>query len=249
MDPEPAPTQNTLTVPLAIVVAGLLIAGAVFFSRDGAPVSGARAAEKTAAAGAAAMPQAENARPAARPLDAQDHIRGNPDAPVVIVEYSDTECPFCKRFHSTLQQILSEYGKSGKVAWVYRHFPLAQLHSKAPKEAEALECAAELGGNGGFWSYADELFRTTPSNDGLSPAELPAIAERVGLRKTEFASCLASDRHAERVQQDYREAVAAGGTGTPWSIVFTRDGKKTFIEGAQPYAAVKQTIDLLLKQP
>ncbi|HEY4512581.1 MAG TPA: thioredoxin domain-containing protein [Candidatus Paceibacterota bacterium] len=99
-----------------------------------------------------------------------DHIKGSLSASVKIVEYSDLECPFCKRFHTTMQEVMNTYNKDGKVAWVFRHFPLAQLHSKAPKEAEATECAAELGGNDGFWKFVDKINEITPSNNKLDQA-------------------------------------------------------------------------------
>lgn len=84
-----------------------------------------------------------------------DHILGAKNAELVLVEYSDTKCPFCQQFHMTMQQLLA--ANSDKLAWVYRHFPLAQLHPTAPKEAEAIECAAEQGGNEAFWSFADAV--------------------------------------------------------------------------------------------
>ena len=102
------------------------------------------------------------------PVTPADHILGNPNAEVFIVEYSDLECPFCKQFHKSMLEIMSEYGAEGKVAWVYRHFPLDQLHSKARKEAEATECATELGGNDAFWEYTNKIFEITPSNNGLN---------------------------------------------------------------------------------
>ena len=77
-----------------------------------------------------------------------------------------------------MQQLMSEYGKSGKVAWVYRQYPIVQLHSKAPKEAEALECAAELGGNEKFWDYTDRLYTLTNSNDSLDSVESSAYRDR-----------------------------------------------------------------------
>ena len=93
-----------------------------------------------------------------------DHIRGNPAAPVTLVEYSDFECPFCKRFHTTAKRLVDESG--GRVKWVYRHFPLDELHPvKARQEAVASECAAELGGNDAFWKFADRLYELTPSNN------------------------------------------------------------------------------------
>lgn len=111
-----------------------------------------------------------------RPISAADHIWGDPNAPVKIIEYSDLQCPFCQRFHPTMQQIVTEY--KGQVAWVYRHFPLEQIHPHARKEAEAAECAAELGGNNAFWVFVDALFKGTPTSD---PAELAKIATQIGL--------------------------------------------------------------------
>ncbi|MGB6882161.1 MAG: thioredoxin domain-containing protein, partial [Microgenomates group bacterium] len=92
----------------------------------------------------------------------KDYIRGSKDARVFLIEYSDFECPFCKDFHETAQQIVDEY--DGQVGWVYRHFPLDVLHAKARTEAIAAECAAELGGNDGFWAFIDKIYEITPSN-------------------------------------------------------------------------------------
>jgi protein-disulfide isomerase len=101
------------------------------------------------------------------PVTEKDFIVGNPNAEIKIVEYSDTECPFSKRFHQTMLDVMKEYEAGGKVAWVYRYFPLDSLHQKARLEAEAVACAAEQGGNTKFWEYLDLLFKVTPSNDGL----------------------------------------------------------------------------------
>jgi protein-disulfide isomerase len=115
-----------------------------------------------------------------RPVSSDEHILGDANAPVVIVEYSDTECPFCKVFHNTMHQVLDQ--SAGKVAWVYRHFPIEQLHAKAPLEAEATECAWEQGGNEMFWKYIDEIFKRTGSNDKLPVEELTVIAKDLGLK-------------------------------------------------------------------
>ena len=170
------------------------------------------------------------------------------DALVKIVEYSDLECPFCKQFHGTIKQIMDEYGKDGKVAWVYRHFPLDQLHSKARNEAVATECANELGGNDKFWAYTDRLFEITPANNGLDPAELPKIAQYVGLNVDKFNTCLTSGKYTKHIQGDVDNATATGGNGTPWSIVVAKNGKKFPLNGAQPYASVKQLIDIALQE-
>ncbi|MHB8665906.1 MAG: DsbA family protein [Burkholderiales bacterium] len=186
-----------------------------------------------------------DARAAAlRPVSKErDHIRGNPDAPVTLVEYSDFECPFCKRFQPTLKRIVDDSG--GQVRWVFRQFPLDELHSKARKEAEASECAAELGGNDAFWKFADRFYELTPSNNGTDiDVVLPQIAHEIGLDASKFASCLASGKHDRRISEDLQNATATGGQGTPWSIIVSKSGKKYPLSGAQPYAAVKQIIDL-----
>lgn len=197
----------------------------------------------------AAAEQREQRQTAAlRPVSsARDHIRGNPQAAVTLVEYSDFECPFCKRFHGTVKQVVDQ--SNGKVRWVYRHFPLVEIHSKAPKEAAASECAAELGGNDAFWKFADRFFELTPSNNKTDiDTVLPRVARDIGLDAARFASCLASGRHARRVEEDRQNALATGGRGTPWSIIVSKSGKTYPLSGAQPYAAVKQLVDLALEE-
>lgn len=175
-----------------------------------------------------------------------DHVRGDLNkAQAVVVEFSDLECPFCKRFHNTMKQVVDVYDE--RVAWVYRHFPLDQLHSKARKEAEATECAAELGGNKGFWAYIDKLFEVTPSNNRLKLEQLPEIAKQIGLDTKEFQNCLDSGRYADKVQSQYQDAVDSGGRGTPYSVVLTRDGQKIPISGALSLEKVKTILDPLAK--
>jgi len=178
------------------------------------------------------------------PVTDADWVKGDRNAPITIVEFSDTECPFCKQFHETMQSIVKEY--DGKVKWVYRHFPLEQLHPRALKEAEALECAGELGGNDGFWKYADRLYAVTPANNKLDPAQLPEIARTVGLNVAKFTECLNSGKYAEKVQNYITQAENAGGRGTPYSVILV-DDKKIPINGAQPLAQVKRLLDPLIK--
>jgi protein-disulfide isomerase len=237
------PTQtNNLTIPVAIVIAGALIAGAVYLGTS-------KGAGNVAVNDSQPQPVAQqtgNLDQMAK-ITASDHVRGNPDAPVKIVEYSDFECPFCKRFHDTMKQVTAEYGD--KVAWVYRHFPLDQLHSKARKEAVASECAAEQGGNDAFWKFTDRFFELTPSNDQTNiDTVLPQIAKEIGLDEAKFSSCLASKKYDAHIESDVQNAAATGGNGTPWSIVVAPNGKKYPLSGAQPYASVKQLIDLALQE-
>lgn len=186
-----------------------------------------------------------------KPVNDDDHIMGSADATVKIIEFSDFECPFCKSFHPTLMQVMEEYGKDGRVAWVYRHFPLDQLHSKARKEAQAAECANELGGNEAFWAYANRVFEITPSNDGLDLALLPQIAQDIGLDRAKFETCLSGDerggKYAAHIEADVQDAIAAGGSGTPYSLVVGPKGEIFPINGALPYRAVKAIIDAAIK--
>lgn len=235
--------KNRYLIPLSIVVAGVLIAGAVWFNPSKETARNAPSNDGAARGVAQALKGGEGMRS----VGANDHIRGNPEASVKIVEYSDLECPFCKRFHTTMQQVMEEYGKNGKVAWIYRHFPLDALHSKARKEAEATECANELGGSTAFWKYADRLFEVTPSNNGLESSQLPAIAEYIGLNRGAFTTCLDSGRFVDYVARDLKDAQAAGGSGTPYSIAISSNGEKFPINGAQPYEEVKRIIELALQ--
>ncbi len=222
-------------LPLAVVVAGALIAGAIYFGGGGG--TGNYSNTQVAGSGDSASEIA--------PLTSKDHIIGSPDAKIVMIEYSDTECPFCKVFHSTLGRIMDTYKDTG-IAWVYRQFPIVDLHTKAPKEAEATECAAELGGNDVFWAYLNKIFSITNSNDSLDPAQLPAIAQTVGLNVTAFNSCLQSGKYSSLINLDVAAGYKTGAQGTPYTVI--RHGSKSaVIIGAQDYDTVKAAIDDLLK--
>lgn len=223
---------NSYAVPFAIVVAGLAIASAIYFGDN--------------KKGTAAVAAQEQQNVVIAPVDSDDHILGNPKAKVVIVEYSDTECPFCKMFHETMNKVMNEYGEGGKVAWVYRHYPLP-FHTKAPKEAEALECANKLGGTAKFWEYTNTLFSVTPANNGLEESELPKIAKEVGLDEGAFNACLASGEMKARVDRDLASGQKAGVRGTPHSIILVDKKIAGTIDGAQSYDDVKAAIENALR--
>lgn len=227
-------------IVFALIVSALIVGAAVIYSNSGA------LAKKDNKAEAVAEPAQISGMEYVSPVSASDHIRGSIDAPIKLIEFSDAECPFCKRFHETMREIVESY--SGKVAWVYRHFPLDGLHAKARKEAEALECANELGGNGKFWEYLDRLFEITPSNDGLNLAELPKIAEYVGLDRAQFEKCLNSGKYAEHVAEDLADAQRSGGSGTPYTIIIGKKGRPVdVINGALPYYTVRLAIEEALR--
>jgi protein-disulfide isomerase len=227
--------SDKFLIPISIIVAGLLIGGGVYLK--------GRAESKSSNIVKEAVKQSQNIRS----IEASDHLLGNPKARIVIVEYSDTECPFCKQFHSTLRGIMQDYGSAGSVAWVYRHFPIAELHSKAPHEAEALECASELGGNAKFWEYTNRIYEVTPSNNDLDPGSLTDIAKQVGLSSSDFNTCLNSGKYTAKVTADIKDAENAGGEGTPYSILLdTKTGSTYPMPGAQDSATIKGVIDLIL---
>jgi protein-disulfide isomerase len=155
--------------------------------------------------------------------------KGPSDAPVVMVEFSDFQCPFCQRAEPTVEQVLKTYGN--RIKFVYRHFPLPS-HPNARPAAEAAACAEEQGH---FWEYHQELF-ANPNR--LSADDLKAHANAIGLDAARFTTCVENHKTKARVDNDIKEANEAGVTGTPAFFVNGRP-----IEGAQPFEAFKQVID------
>ncbi len=196
--------KKNLATPAAIIVAGLVIAGAIAYGNYLGPSAPVKPD--------ATLGPVDNFMP----VSPTDHRRGPAEAALTIVEYSDLECPFCRVFHQTMLEIMTA---ESDVAWVYRHFPIESLHKKARREAIAAECATVQGDDTAFWKYIDELFAVTPSNDGLDPAELPKIAARVGLDVAKFNSCLAEEDTVSRLNADYDSGVKIGVDGTPFVLV------------------------------
>jgi len=180
-----------------------------------------------------------------KPVTSSDHIRGNADAGLSLVEYSDLECPFCQRFHLTMQEVLKTYGD--KVRWVYRHFPLS-FHANAQKESEASECVAELGGNDAFWKYVDTIFeRTTANGTGFALDKLGPLATEVGVNQTEFQTCLDSNKYEKLVKDQIADGTTGGVSGTPSTFIINSKGESQIVVGAQPIEALKTAIDSSLK--
>ncbi len=179
----------------------------------------------------------------------RDHIRGNPAAPVSLIEYSDFECPYCKRFHATPKVLLERFG--GKVNWVWRHFPLSFHEPVARQEAIASECAATQGGNDAFWKYADALFANTQSNGHGLPGSktLQMLATETGLDGAVFSRCLAQGQVAKRIDEDIADGAKAGVNGTPTTLIRNnRTGATEVVVGALPAAALAAAIERELGQ-
>lgn len=232
--------EQKLTTPMAIVIAGFLIMVGIYASNAPAKSKFADQVNPNTNSQVAA-----EVKTILNPVTANDHILGDiKTAKVTIVEFSDLECPFCKTFHSTLQSAYAKY--PGQIAWVYRHFPLDSIHPKTRMEARASECAAAIGGNDAFWKYVDLIFATTPSNNKMDPALLPTFAAKIGLDKDFFASCLASTKLDQTVENQYQDGLRAGVQGTPHTIVILPDGTQIPIKGADS-VGLNKLLDTVLK--
>lgn len=257
--------KSVLNIPVAIIVAGALIALAVIYTNS--PKNMVQRPVDSSANVISLLPVSE-----------KDHVLGNPNAPIVFVEYSDTECPFCKVFHSTMHRIIDKYGKDGKVAWVYRHLPITNLHPRAWNEAIATECVAKVtDSSASFWKYIDRIYEVTESNNKLDPSKLVDIAREQNVDIASFTECLDSKATQAKVQADYDDGVAVskGRPATPTSVILLQerpttdqitalknivsqaglnelisipnDSTKIVVRGAFPYDVLSLIIDLLLQ--
>jgi len=229
-------------MPGAILLAGALVAGALVFSGMGNGQKQIGQVLPDSAGNEAVAPTGDFDKVA--PVSNADHIFGNNKAEVKVVEFSDFECPYCRRFGETMKQVVADY--NGEVAWVYRHFPLESLHPYAKKAAEASECAAELGGNEKFWQYADKFIELT-TNSEATDTTFAEVAVSVGLNKTAFEKCLASGKYLEKISQQTADGTKAGCQGVPYSIVIVNGKPVSTIGGAMPIEEVKKIIDSALK--
>ncbi|NIV73572.1 MAG: thioredoxin domain-containing protein [Gammaproteobacteria bacterium] len=183
-----------------------------------------------------------------RPVSIErDHIYGDTDATVSLIEYSDFECPYCKRFHPIAKALVD--ASDGKVNWVYRHFPLGIHDPGATREALASECAGAQGGNDVFWKYADAIFeRTTSNGNGFPASRLVPLAGELGLDTNAFEDCLKSERYKPRVEEDMRDGIAIGITGTPGNVLLNNETREVrVIPGAVPLARLEAGLKSLLE--
>lgn len=226
---------NPYLIPGAIVAAGLFIALAVI-------VTGGAQGSRDVASGPRLI------QPELVPVSASDHVRGaegvaNPrEADVFLIEYSDYQCPFCARFHATIINELKKY--NGKVAWIYRHFPLESIHPQARPTAVASECVAGLAGEDAFWKFTDQVFENQTK---LSADWLESTAISLGVDKSAFEQCIASGKYDSLIDGQATNAQEMGGQGTPYNVLLTKDGGMIPFSGAQPEENVTQLIERALK--
>ncbi len=217
-----------LTPSVSIIIAGVIIAGAIIFTNQhpAAPVAAAAAAPGAVAGANVAPPSAS------------DHIIGSITAPIVLIEYSDFQCPYCQMIYPSLKQIVQQ--SNGSVAWVMREFPLYQIHPNAMPGADAAECIAEQKGNDAFWTFADDDFANQSS---IGPAFFSAEAQKLGVNMATYNSCVSTHKYASKIQAEITDAENSGGNGTPFTIIYnTKTGKQTPLSGALPYAQIVAAI-------
>lgn len=258
--PLPAANKTQLLLTVLLVIASFLIGSmwtkVQYLEKGGLAVKGSTttANAQGGTAQQAAVPQAappEDTSPKKVSVD-DDPMIGDKNAKVTMIDFSDYECPFCKRyFDDTYSKIKKDYIDTGKIKYVYRDLPLS-FHQNAHKEAEAAECAREQGGDEVYFKYHDEMFKRTTSNGtGLALDQLSVIANDLGLNGATLQSCLDSDKYKAEVDKDLADAATVGATGTP-TFFIGKSGSGgvitgTKIVGAQPYSAFQSEIDKQLK--
>ena len=227
--------KTSYTIPIAIVLGGVIVALAVYVSIPKSPSNG------TSAGNPALV----------RPVSASDHILGNPAAPVTIIEYADYDCEYCKGFDDTMHQIIANAGTQGKVAWVYREFPLIEIHPNAMTNARAAECAAQVAGNDAFWKFKSVLYAHQP----IDPTQYGTYAKAAGISSDPsrqgqseadaFATCFAnaSTTLNARIFADRQNALDMGAEGTPYSLIVVAGKPPIVMSGGYSYDGVKALVD------
>lgn len=217
-----------LTPSVSILLAGAIIAGAIIVTN-----TRAEGAEQNTNTAQVQAPTAETNVPAPT---SNDHVIGSPTAPLVLIEYSDFECPFCARVHPTLKRLVEE--SNGQIAWVYRHLPLESIHAEAKPAAVASECIAEQLGNEAFWQFADNMFE---GQDQLGAAYYAQVAQSLGADKAQFNACVTSGKYEQKIAAQAAEAMQNGGQGTPYTIMYDARGQAA-ASGALPYETFSAVI-------
>ena len=234
-------------VAVSILVGAILISASILYGFHTLVKGGGAAllgTSQTAPAAPSAVGTA-NQPAAGAPVTVTDRsdepTLGNKDAKVVVEEFGDFQCPYCKQFfQQTFDQIKKQYIDTGKIKYVFRHFPLTNLHINAQISAVAAECANQQGK---FWDYHNMLYTDGQSDGtGLDKASLEKYASQLGLG-SKFNQCLESNATLATVQADQAEGTKDGVSGTPSFVI---NGK--LLVGAQPFSAFQQAIDAALQK-
>ena len=229
--------KKPLTTPVAIIIAAVIISvgivGYGFITRDSG--TGTKATMFTG-----------------RPIDATDYVGGKENSKVVVVEYGDPECPFCVQVSPTIKKLRAEYGN--KVAFVYRYFPLTQIHSHAFDESRAIACSGAVGGASKLYAYIDAFFdyKISKQTTQLSATGKEDMARIAGIDMQAFANCMKTNQTEKIVSDSMNDGVAAGVQGTPSTFILlkTRKGYEvvSMVDGARPYEFFKASLDEALSR-
>jgi len=224
--------NSTTTIVGAIILAGVLIAGAVIYTKKPTSVE----------------PQTAGVEGALRPenkITYNGHFIGNPDAGITLTNYFDINCGHCINFHKTMEALIEKHGKDGKLRWISKHFALNPVSAK---EAEAVECATEIGGEEMYWKFLEKLMTTPMPTQNKVISEMIETAEELKINKDEFKTCLESGKYISSIEMSGQEAVSLGARGTPFSVIETRSGEKQIIPGALPFEEIEKIIEGLLNE-
>jgi protein-disulfide isomerase len=173
-------------------------------------------------------------------------IYGSMQAEFTLVEYSDLECSFCKRFHATPKALVDQSG--GRINWEYQHYPLGFHNPVAEKAAHAAECVAEQAGNKAFWAFTGQWFERSAMN-GQGYADTELLAQELGAKPEAFRECMASGKYKELIAKQVERGTALGVTGTPATVVVDNTtGRQLLVKGAQQPQALLQAMSQLMEQ-
>jgi len=236
-------SQNK-TLVASITFAGVIIAGSLVFL--GTQIGSAN--NNANIQGQIARSPQEQAQPkTAKASEDNDAFMGDKNAPITIIEFSDYQCPFCRKFYNeTLPQIKEKYINTGKVKLVYRDFPLS-FHKDAAPAAVAAECARDQKGNETYFAYHDLIFEGQ-NKLGQGTVNIPrdsliSYAQDLNLNMSKFEKCLDEQKYKQEVNQDLQDGIASGVEGTPGFFI-----NGISVEGAQPFETFDQIIAELLKE-
>ncbi len=221
---------DTYATPIAIIIAGLFIAGTVLLINF---YDGERPAPRNINIPEQEIDMFRNAKP----ISAEDHILGSADADIKVLTYVDMICPACVQFKQTMQSAVDVYG--GEVSWVVRHFP---LNPRSRSAAMASECVASLTNRNNFWTFMNNF----SANMAMGNADPRNIAIELGAEATAFDSCYGANQFATIIDAHMNDGNAVGLRGTPHSILFVRGEPVGTIDGAQPLENVRAIIDQYL---
>lgn len=229
------PSYVKFLLPGAILLAALIVSGTLIWTRGMSAGIGK---------GGSAQIAGNDNKPVDVKVGSNDHMLGNKDAKITIVEFSDFQCPFCRSFWSgTLPQIKRDYIDTGKARFVYKHYPL-DFHPGAKPAAEGTECASDQGK---FWEMHDKIFEEQAKQGQgtiqFTKQDIAKWATAIGLNMNQFNQCVSSGKYTKLVNDDFAYGSSLGVSGTPTSFI---NGKR--IVGAQPFTSFQAVIEGLLKK-